>query len=487
MVAIRQRLVPNAEQIYDGVNLCTSITVHETGNHDVGADAEAHGELQAKGNVRQASWHYTADDKEIVQSYLDTAQCWHGGTAEANHNSIAVEICVNKDGNYTKAVANVAWLVARLMAKHRLTIDDVVTHEHWTGKKCPEVMLNTNRWMAFLAAVRENQKKNQAEGGLPAVSKMVSPFQGRVTAEWRGYKSHAGIDIAPPKPGQTGLPVYAAFAGTVKAVHRTAKHGNTSSTWAPYRTGNGVLVANPDGEGNGYNHMTPVASLKVGDKGVAGQLSGHNDTSGTQTGPHLHFEMWADWEDPNSDYNPRLAFDRFKIEPGSAPKGTVTVTPVQSKPNSKPKPTKTITQMAKEVIAGKHGTGHEARRKSLGVSAATYEKVRAEVNRLASGTSKPNPKPSKTITQMAREVIAGMHGTGHEARRKSLGVSAATYAKVRAEVNRLAGAKPGKSISQMATEVLQGKHGTGNAARQKSLGIDSATYAKVRAEVNRRA
>ena len=39
----------------------------------------------------------------------------------------------------------------------------------------------------------------------------------------------------------------------------------------------------------------------------------------------------------------------------------------------------------------------------------------------------------------------------------------------------------------MAAEVLAGKHGNGHAARQKSLKIDSATYAKVRAEVNRRA
>lgn len=42
---------------------------------------------------------------------------------------------------------------------------------------------------------------------------------------------------------------------------------------------------------------------------------------------------------------------------------------------------KTIVQMAQEVIAGKHGIGHETRRKSLGVSDAVYQKVRAEVNK----------------------------------------------------------------------------------------------------------
>ena len=104
----------------------------------------------------------------------------------------------------------------------------------------------------------------------------------------------------------------------------------------------------------------------------------------------------------------------------------------------------------------------------------------------------PAKNPAKSIQQMASEVRAGKHGTGHDARRKSLGVSAGVYEQVRAEVNRRAGIKSpskpaGKSIAQMAAEVIAGKHGNGHANRQKSLGIDSATYAKVRAEVNRKA
>lgn len=51
-----------------------------------------------------------------------------------------------------------------------------------------------------------------------------------------------------------------------------------------------------------------------------------------------------------------------------------------SKPTTVPA-AKSISQMASEVIAGKHGNGHATRRKSLGVSLAVYEKVRAEVNR----------------------------------------------------------------------------------------------------------
>lgn len=169
--------------------------------------------------------------------------------------------------------------------------------------------------------------------------------------------------------------------------------------------------------------------------------------------------------------------------------GAESSAPAPAKPASKPSTSKSISQMADEVEAGKHGSGHANRRKSLGVSASIYEKVRDEVNRRAGVkvTSKSKPK-SKSVNQMAQEVIDGKHGSGHANRRRSLGVNSSTYAKVRAEVNRRAGvatSKPkGKSIEQMAQEVVAGKHGQGHANRQRSLGVNNATYQKVRARVN---
>ncbi|MBM7679830.1 hypothetical protein, partial [Gracilibacillus alcaliphilus] len=159
------------------------------------------------------------------------------------------------------------------------------------------------------------------------------------------------------------------------------------------------------------------------------------------------------------------------------------------KPSKPKQSSKSIKQMATEVIQGKHGSGHANRRKSLGISQSEYEKVRAEVNRRSGvSTSKSKSKNTKTIAQMATEVINGRHGSGHANRRQSLGISQAQYAKVRAEVNRRAGggSASGKSISQMATEVIQGKHGSGHENRRKSLGISKAEYEKVRKEVNKR-
>lgn len=188
------------------------------------------------------------------------------------------------------------------------------------------------------------------------------------------------------------------------------------------------------------------------------------------------------------DYTERCATAAFntiqkflgnKVNP--APK-----TEVKSSKSSK---SKSISQMADEVIAGKHGQGHDKRRSSLGISKSEYEKVRAEVNRRAGVKTSTPKKSSKSISQMAQEVIDGKHGNGHDNRRKSLGISQSEYNKVRDEVNKRAsgGSKSiGKSISQMATEVIQGKHGSGHANRRESLGISNAEYQKVRAEVNRR-
>lgn len=159
--------------------------------------------------------------------------------------------------------------------------------------------------------------------------------------------------------------------------------------------------------------------------------------------------------------------------------------PVETtKPAAKPKK-KTIDQMAQEVIAGKHGNGHTTRRKSLGISQAKYDKVSAKVNAHYGVKSTP-VKSSKSIDQMAREVINGKHGNGHVNRRKSLGVSQSVYNQVRDRVNEMAAGSPtpSKSIDQMAREVIAGKHGNGNAQRQKSLGVDNTTYQKVRARVN---
>lgn len=105
---------------------------------------------------------------------------------------------------------------------------------------------------------------------------------------------------------------------------------------------------------------------------------------------------------------------------------------VSKKQNNK-KPTRTITSMANEVRKGLHGNGHENRRKSLGISKSEYEKVRKKVNELESG-KKSN---SVNINYIVDRIINDSKvPNGHEARRKYFGLSKTDYEKVRKEVNK---------------------------------------------------
>lgn len=325
MVKIRRHMAPLTRTSGRG-NPCTYITIHETANRGRGAGAASHARLQAGTNSRQASWHYQVDDKEIVQSFDDNVKCWHAG-AKANSQSIAIEICVNSDGDYNKALDNAAALVAHLRKKHGIPWNRVVSHNFWTGKNCPTIMLGrSGQWDKFIAAT------------------------------------------------------------------------------------------------------DPKGATKVSSS------SGSSSSSSSSS-------------------------------------------------------SKSVSQMADEIIAGRHGTGHTARQHSLGITASQYKKVRNEVNRRA-GVKKPKAS-SNAIERMATEILAGKHGSGHSKRRRSLGISAAEYAKVRARVNqRASGGGPssggGKSISTMADEIIAGQHGDGHAQRQRSLGVTNATYAKVRNLVNKR-
>jgi len=138
---VTQQLVRPPRHTFGGINGRRLIAVHETANERPGAGAQEHANLQSRGNVREASWHYSVDDKAIFQSYLDTAQCWHAGDGygPGNLDSIAIEICVNPDSDYKTAVANGAQLARDLMHEYNIPLGNVKQHNFFSsyGKDCP--------------------------------------------------------------------------------------------------------------------------------------------------------------------------------------------------------------------------------------------------------------------------------------------------------------------------------------------------------------
>ncbi len=140
---------------------------------------------------------------------------------------------------------------------------------------------------------------------------------------------------------------------------------------------------------------------------------------------------------------------------------------------------KTVDQLAQEVIKGLHGTG-EVRKKRLG---SQYAAVQARVNELLAPNAKPAPKPvpQKTVDQLAREVIDGKHGNG-DARKKALGNQ---YNAVQKRVDEILTTKPKlKPNDTIAREVVQGLWGNG-ADRKARLEKAGYNYNTIQNLVNR--
>lgn len=133
------------------------LTIHQTDNWSKGANAAAHGNLQKRLGLVNTSWHWTVDDREAVQSYEENVRCWHAGdgAGPGNMQSIAVEFCVNEDGDYDVAFDNAAQLVAQILTRRNIPLDQMVQHNHWSGKNCPSVIRKRGEWGAFRDRVQK--------------------------------------------------------------------------------------------------------------------------------------------------------------------------------------------------------------------------------------------------------------------------------------------------------------------------------------------
>ncbi|EDZ98473.1 Peptidase M23 [Burkholderia sp. H160] len=107
-------------------------------------------------------------------------------------------------------------------------------------------------------------------------ARVSSPFGYRTHPVKGKYHMHTGVDFAAPK----GTPVLAAASGTVRFVG--FKHGY----------GNIVELSHPRGYTTHYAHLSAFArDLRVGAPVTGGQSLGAVGSTGTATGPHLHFEV----------------------------------------------------------------------------------------------------------------------------------------------------------------------------------------------------
>lgn len=112
-------------------------------------------------------------------------------------------------------------------------------------------------------------------------------------------------------------------------------------------------------------------------------------------------------------------------------------------------PAKSVDEIAQEVIAGKWGNGSE-RRERLTAAGYDYSTVQARVNAIMGGGSSAPATPSKTMDEVAQEVIAGKWGNGSD-RKDRLTAAGYDYSQVQARVNELLGESSGGSSSNSIT------------------------------------
>jgi N-acetylmuramoyl-L-alanine amidase len=150
-------LIPEGKHNRPGIIIRpASVTVHNTSNTDVGADAHAHAKYLREtgyyvyhGQRIWTSWHYSVDDKRVV-NHLPLDEMGYHAHSQANGSSIGIEICMNSGIDQAAANQRAARLVATLLYDFQFNRTAIKAHYNWTSKKCPELLLNDgvpgSRW-----------------------------------------------------------------------------------------------------------------------------------------------------------------------------------------------------------------------------------------------------------------------------------------------------------------------------------------------------
>ncbi len=159
MLAFKYKQITNSMQMGRKRNKSDIkfLVVHYTGNDGSGANANAHYRY-LQGATRYGSAHYFVDDKEIIQVIGDSIEAWSVGDNQGygralngctNYNSISVEICVNRDGNFDATYFNAVELFKEL--KRQYPNAKVCRHYDVSMKNCPAFLVsNPLKWRKFL-------------------------------------------------------------------------------------------------------------------------------------------------------------------------------------------------------------------------------------------------------------------------------------------------------------------------------------------------
>jgi hypothetical protein len=178
------------------------IVVHDTANTAPGADAIMHGRFLANGGgAESVSFHAGADDKRVVQ-YLpwdETCYAAGDGLGVGNTDSINLECCVNRDGDFAAMLLRAAVFIAKLMRRFSIPLERVRQHNYRSSyhKDCPHSIRSMpGGWDKFLSMVKEAYDK-MTPTPTPQLSPVLFPETGKSVAPdfYHFWVEHGGVPV----------------------------------------------------------------------------------------------------------------------------------------------------------------------------------------------------------------------------------------------------------------------------------------------------
>jgi hypothetical protein len=144
-----------------------SLTVHNTGN--TATDEQERNNLARENNYAEVGFHFSCDPDSVTATIPDDEVAYHSATEMGNYHSLGLEVCEIPGAEEVAAEFSADYFIV-----HEWEIDRLTTHQAWSGKYCPRLILP--HWDKFQAKVLKliQTKKILMKEGL--AMKVVVPF-----------------------------------------------------------------------------------------------------------------------------------------------------------------------------------------------------------------------------------------------------------------------------------------------------------------------
>lgn len=419
------------------------VTIHNTDDlNNVNDDGEQYTRATYNENMGSARIHFYVDDICAWQNLkAGTGMCandpehsaevsWHSGDGSdidgGNMTSLSIEIIMGSTAAQdVKAKDNGARVAAWLLYKHGLSIDRLVTHTYWvnksagktfsdpdtqstnriSGKKwCPTYIFNSSNsatakknWQAFKALVNGylDELKNPKPIVKPDVQDDKETFvKGDLVKILDGATYYNGKNIPSWVIAKKWYVISASGDRVVVDKSQDGKSSIMSPINAKYldiieKASKPTPAKTCTGKINGYNITRVTDCLVVYNKGTTTKTN----KWGTEASVNANGIVTSvvsgvgNMTIPSGGYvisGHGLASNWIgnTIKNGNK----ITITNDIIKVSTVNAPSKTLEQIAKEVISGKYGNGHSTRQAKLKAAGLlnyySYEEIRTKVNEL---------------------------------------------------------------------------------------------------------